>query len=213
VSGLSVEKPREPVYPTRKKLIEFARRGTNNSVQPFRIHRLAAICKEVEGDMNNLIRLRICAGSVIAVFVFAATLHGQQTPLPGPPDFTFGMVGLAPGQTARLNVVNIGSFGGATIPCRLVLGFLDANGKLLHQAFVQVDTGKAAFLDLISKETSERIQIRGIGYNPLLIPVPLSCSLVPTLEIFGPDSATTSVVLANWVRLNVTRPSVVAAGP
>jgi hypothetical protein len=163
--------------------------------------------------MKNVTFWRTCVALVVAVFVSSTRLYGQATPLPGPLDFTFGMVGLAPGQTARLNVVNIGFTGGATIPCRLVLAFLDDSGKPLSQVFVQVDGGKAAFLDLTSSEASGRIQIRGIGYNPFLSPVSLSCSLIPTLEVFATDTGITSVVLTNWVRLNVIPPPVAAAGP
>ena len=155
--------------------------------------------------------------SVVAMgmLAFAPVLHAQQ---PGPipalgPDFTFGMVGLAPNQTARLNVVNIGVPGGSQFPCGLVLAFIDSDGQTLKQAFVRVDRGKAAFLDLSLSETQaqQRIQIRGIGYNPLLtpasaIPIAAGCNLIPTLEVFSTDTGNTSVILTEVVRLGTSIP-------
>jgi hypothetical protein len=139
-------------------------------------------------------------GMLLSVLICAAPVQAQESPVAGPPDFSFGMVGLAPGQTARLNVVNVGPSPSA-IPCRLVLAFLDENGKTLGQTFVQVESGKSAFLDLTSSERS-RIQVRGIGFNPFLSPISLSCALIPTLEVLSPDTGATSVILTGWVRLS-----------
>jgi len=112
------------------------------------------------------------------------------------------MVGLASGQTARLNVVNVSAPSPSPLPCVLVLAFLDSNGKIVKQMFVQVGVGKAAFVDLVSNDAG-RVQIRGIGYNPLLspepaIPQPLSCSFVPTLELFDTETGRTSAIVTDF---------------
>jgi hypothetical protein len=151
--------------------------------------------------MRGVACLRVGAAVLLGILLFASQAHGQENPLPAPPDFTFGMVGLAPGQTARLSVVNIGSATPSPIPCFLELAFLDDAGKELKQRFVQVDRGKAAFLDLPASDDGGRVQVRGIGFNPLLIPVSLSCRLLPTLEVFNNDSGASSLILTNPVRL------------
>jgi hypothetical protein len=133
--------------------------------------------------------------------LFASQAYGQENPLPAPPDFTFGMVGLAPGQTARLNVVNIGPGTPSPIPCFLVLAFLDDAGKELKQSLFRVDRGKAAFLELPASDDGGRAHIRGIGFNPLLIPVSLSCRLLPTLEIVNNDTGASSLILTNPAQL------------
>jgi hypothetical protein len=121
-------------------------------------------------------------------------------------EFSFGMLGLAAGQTARLNVVNVGIATVSPLPCVLALAFLDSDSKILKQTFVSVGFGKAAFLDLkMSDGGSGRVQIRGIGYNPLLspgaaIPQPLSCNLVPTLELFDTDTGRTVAILGDFTR-------------
>lgn len=160
--------------------------------------------------MRSLTYMRCCTFLFVAIFLSDLSAHGQENPLPAPPDFTFGMVGLAPGQTARLNVVNVGSSSGSTIPCGLVLEFLDDLGRALIQKFVQVDSGKAAFLDLPASDDGVRIQVRGIGFNPLLIPVSLSCQLLPTLEVFNNDTGASSLILTAPARLN--GPVAAAAG-
>src|SRR5215471_2771583 len=152
--------------------------------------------------MRNLTYLRSCAALLAGIFLSALQARAQEAPSPAPLDFTFGMVGLAPGQTARLNVVNNGFSAGSTVPCCLVLAFLDDRGRALRQKFVQVDSGKAAFLDLPASEEGGRVQVRGIGYNPLLIPVSLSCNLLPALEVFNNDTGGSSLILTDSVRLN-----------
>jgi hypothetical protein len=69
-------------------------------------------------------------------------------PQPDPP--RFGMIGIAEGQTARLNLVNLLSPGAATIPpgpCRAELQFLDGDGTVVASRLVRLEAGRAAFLD------------------------------------------------------------------
>jgi hypothetical protein len=119
--------------------------------------------------------------------------------------FSSGMAGLASGQTARLNVVNIGPTTASPIPCVLVLAFLDSDGKILKQMVASLASGKAAFVDLAASTSAwgRRLEIRGIGYNPLLSPVaavpqPVSCNLVPTLELFDTETGKTAAILADF---------------
>ncbi len=121
------------------------------------------------------------------------------------PDFSSGMLGVAAGQTARLNIVNIAGPAVSPLPCVLAVAFVDSNSKILKHTFVSLTSGKAAFLDLslTGLGASDRISIRGIGYNPLLapgaaIPQPLSCKLLPTLELFETDTGRTVAILGDF---------------
>src|SRR5260370_20413960 len=124
--------------------------------------------------------------------------------------FSSGMAGLASGQTARLNVVNIGPTTASPIACVLVLAFLDSDGKILKQMVASVALGKAAFMHLAANTTvwGARLEIRGIGYNPLLSPVavpqPVSCNLVPTLDVLDQQTSKTAAILADF-RTSTTR--------
>jgi hypothetical protein len=69
-------------------------------------------------------------------------------PQPDPP--RFGMVGIAEGQTARLNLVNLYPPGPPVVPpdpCRAELQFLDGDGNVVAARRVQLVAGHAAFLD------------------------------------------------------------------
>jgi hypothetical protein len=95
----------------------------------------------------------------------------------------------------------------------------DSDGRILKQRFVSVNTGKAALLDLTQGDidgtdgahgrgegcgdNAARLQIRGIGYNPLLspgsaIPQPLSCNLIPTLELFDTETGRTAAIVTDF---------------
>jgi len=86
----------------------------------------------------------------------------------------------------------------------LALAFLDSDNKILKQMFVSLGFGKAAFVDLVMSNSGPgRVQIRGIGYNPLLtpgsaIPQPLSCKLVPTLELFDTETGKTAAIVTEF---------------
>ena len=148
----------------------------------------------------------------ILLTVVAGTLcFAQRTGAQGPVasllpsvQFSSGMVGLASGQTARLNVVNIGVPNSSPLPCVLALAFLDSDSKILKQMFVSVGFGKAAFVDLVMDNNSlGRVQIRGVGYNPLLAPgpaspQPLSCNLVPTLEVLDTETGRTAAIVTDF---------------
>jgi len=143
---------------------------------------------------------------VVGILGFAERTEAQG-PVPSvlpSVQFSSGMVGLASGQTARLNVVNVGIPNPSSLPCVLALAFLDSDSKILKQMFVSVGFGNAAFVDLAMGNIGPgRVQIRGIGYNPLLtpgsaIPQPLSCSFVPTLELFDTETGRTSAIVTDF---------------
>jgi hypothetical protein len=151
--------------------------------------------------------------TILAIVLTAGQASAQwASPVASPTtDFTFGMVGIGGGQTARLNIVNVGPATGTSIPCVLALAFFDSNSKIIKQTFISLKSGQAGLLDLTAVEvgltelkpdSTARVQIRGAGYNPTLIPQPLSCNLVPTVEIFDSATGKTVTVLANFMRPN-----------
>ncbi len=129
-------------------------------------------------------------------------------PQPDPP--RFGMVGIAEGQTARLNLVNLLSPGAATIPpgpCRAELQFFDGDGNVVASRLVRLEAGHAAFLDFtptfVPVNTGDvaaplRAEIRanvelGVAGLP-----PGPCRA--TLEIFDNATARTTIFVASGPR-------------
>ena len=104
-----------------------------------------------EAMLTTLIRSRtLVAGSLCALAIAVATSSRTAkafNPQPDPP--RIGMVGIAEGQTARLNLANVSAPDDVLIPppCRARLQILDANGNVLAQRRVAVAAGHATFVD------------------------------------------------------------------
>jgi hypothetical protein len=89
--------------------------------------------------------MRSLALLVVALLTLVAVGAAAQTDAPA---VQFGLVGLARGETARLNVVSLVPPG----PCHVTLQFLDAQGVAFPGALAEVDLapGQATHLDLPS---------------------------------------------------------------
>jgi hypothetical protein len=147
--------------------------------------------------------------------LIAAGLSGQV--VPAPTVETSGMVGLAFGETARLNVLNPGFLPSATpASCSAAVAFVDALGTVLKSTTLTIAPGKSAWFDLRSDSDldlapADRREIRATLTIP---PVPASasatsavagCIYVKTLEVFDNSSLRTLVVLGHF--RDVTAPA------
>jgi hypothetical protein len=117
----------------------------------------------------------------------------------------FGMIGIVQGQTARLNVVNIGDPNQS--PCEVTLQFLDGEGNTLAERGIIIIGGKATSLDLDADELggpdtrAGRVQIRAVtkvlGGRDTKNTDVATCgdNLLSTLEIFDNTTGQTTVIL------------------
>jgi hypothetical protein len=150
---------------------------------------------------ENVMRIRFTRSSI----GFIVLILADAQPFPNSQTVTFGMIGLAANQTARLSVLNPAVMPlPAPAACSAQITFLDARGNSLKTGTAPVAPQQAISLDLGLGEISgdaNRVQIRAtvtstiVGAAP---DIPLSsfgCSLIPTLEIFDNDSARTSLIL------------------
>jgi hypothetical protein len=127
---------------------------------------------------------------------------------------TFGMVGLAPGQTARVNLLNPGSpspsplaTGNPTGPtCAAQVDFFDDQGFLLKTQVLTISPGKSLSVDLDHDELASphnRSEIRVNIHIPpqaggIVSPQFVGCGLLPTFEIFDhSDSKTVLLIIGN----------------
>jgi len=157
--------------------------------------------------------------SRISVFVLAsAGAFAQSIAAPPAVTRTTGMIGVAEGQIARLNVLNPGVLPPAMgAACSAALAFLDPNGKVLKSTTVNVAPGRAASpFDLsgdvdLSLALDMREEIRATITIPAIVPVSTtasstsssaapnipvaSCKLIATLEIFDSITRRTQAVL------------------
>ena len=152
--------------------------------------------------LNRLMRSRRfvvgCVAALLVLGVLARTTTAFN-PQPDPPGY--GMVGLAEGQTARLNLVNLGTTNPLPPgPCRALLQFFDGAGNPLAGKVVTLKPGEADFLDYAASFTPTngdvvgpmRAEIRGaINTETGLLAPPCRT----TLEIFDNATGRTSVFI------------------
>lgn len=147
-------------------------------------------------------RQGICVFTLAVSGLFAQSTT-TSTPTPAPETRTSGMIGIAAGQTARVNALNRGvAAPGTGAVCSAMLTFYDEQGNMLKQSAVTVNPGAAASLDLLSDSdlslaADQRKEIRATISVPAVVTpaagtstaaAPAVCRLIGTVEIF--DSLT-----------------------
>ena len=114
---------------------------------------------------------------------------------------TTGMVGIAEGETARLNLLNPGVLPPAVgVVCTASVTFFDANDTALKTANLTVLPGKSQSVDLhsdtdLSLASNQRREIRA------QITAQNSCKLVATFEIFDSLTGRTQVLTGHTVSI------------
>jgi hypothetical protein len=144
---------------------------------------------------NVLIRLisMITLAIVLALIAF----FGRRTQIvqayEDPNEKPLPMVGLAKGQTGRLNTANIGDPNSS--PCEVQMVFYDSQGKALARDVQTLESGMAAFLDLSYAAVGDptiRVQIRGWVK---VVGDPAIC--LASLEIFDDETDRTTVIIGD----------------
>ncbi len=145
----------------------------------------------------------------LAALAVVTGISQTATPPISPVTRTFGMVGLAEGQTARLNVLNPAATAATAAPCSATLAFLSDTGAVLKTTTVSVTPDASMSFDLdsvadLQLATDERREIRATIQMPVATPVSSTaaiaqrpaCRLIPTLEIFDNLTRRTEAILA-----------------
>jgi hypothetical protein len=121
----------------------------------------------------------------------------------------FAMIGVAIGQTARINALNAGSASSTQdSSCSVTMQFLDNQGQLLKQMVVSLQPGKGTSLDLSRDQLpgdDPRAEIRAVllfGYSGGANPGPevlqqYDCNIVPSVEVFDNNTGRTSFILTD----------------
>jgi hypothetical protein len=134
----------------------------------------------------------------------------------------FAMVGVASGQSARINALNMGSRSSTQdSSCSVTLQFVDLQGQLLKQSVVNLGPGKGATLDLSRDQVPGddlRAEIRAVllfGYSGGAPPGPdvrqqFDCNIVPSVEVYDNNTGRTSLILTDAKPLPVPDPRSIA---
>lgn len=133
------------------------------------------------------------ATAAVAILLLAGGVKMLKgfNPQPDPPA-VFGMVGVTPSDTIRINVVNMQFPGFPPGPCAVTLKFLDTTGKVLEQQTININTTQAVSLDYTpvgaTNFRSEVHPVVAMSSNE-----PTGCSAVGSVEVFNSLSGETSV--------------------
>lgn len=142
-------------------------------------------------NKNISIRLMTALG-IALVFFFGARSQPAQA-VDQTDAKLLPMVGLAKGQTARLNMVNVGNPN--ISPCEVQMVFYDSQGKALARYAQKLEPGMATFLDLRYAEIGDptiRVQIRAWAR---VIGDPSIC--LASLEVFDDETGRTTLFLGD----------------
>jgi hypothetical protein len=160
--------------------------------------------------MAGLVERSVLVAGLLFVLI-STVMSAQPSSQPG---LGFAMIGIAIGESARVNAVNIGN--ASSTPdssCSVTLQFLDSDGQLLKQKVVTLQSGKAALLDIGRGElpggNDPRAEIRAVllfGYYGGANPPPavlqkFDCNIVPSLEVFDNNTGRTSFILTDAKQL------------
>ncbi len=140
----------------------------------------------------------------ILVSLTAASVLAQTAPVPvanTPITISFGMIGLAGGETVRLNAVNIVRTPPpiliAQVPCKVELDLFDAQGTMIKQNVIDnLGYGKSAFIEAdraLITDAAGRVEVSGVvkvGSNQSFF-----CSVMPTLEVYDNVTGRTQAIL------------------
>jgi hypothetical protein len=147
--------------------------------------------------------------------IFNCATANAQPPTPSIPPtqgLGFAIVGVAPGQSVRINALNqlAGPAAQGPAGCRMSLQFYDAEGQLVLEYVVPsgLSVGKSAAVDLNRDGLpgGDRLSLRAVlafGYfgganpPPQLLQQTATCNIVASLEIYDNDTQKTSIVVTD----------------
>jgi hypothetical protein len=162
-------------------------------------------------DMRNSFPKQLAAGAIaILLLVAGGRMMKAFNPQPDPPGI-WGMIGITPSDTMRLNVVNMQFSGFPPGPCNVTLKFLNSDGEVLKQQAVSIKSTEAVSLDLTGIEA-------GGGFRTEVHPVlavpsteATGCSAVGSVEVFNTSSGETTI-LAHPIFIPVQQTSAAQPG-
>jgi hypothetical protein len=128
--------------------------------------------------------------ALAAIFSLCGATVAQATP---EPHLRTGMFGVARGQIARINAVNIGNPNDRPVrPIQIEMMFLDEMGVVVGRDVKTIAPGEAAFFDVMFDPTREetRVQLRAVVAG---LGGPDTRNLRATVEVFDGDSGKNTV--------------------
>jgi hypothetical protein len=144
----------------------------------------------IQMKLQTTITKLLPALALAAIFSLCGATVAQATP---EPHLRTGMFGVARGQIARINAVNIGNPNDRPVrPIEIEMMFLDEMGVIVGRDVKTIAPGEAAFFDVMFDPTREetRVQLRAVVAG---LGGPDTRDLRATVEVFDGDSGKNTV--------------------
>ncbi len=164
--------------------------------------------------MRTTLLVAFAISTVAIISLVAQTITAPNIPA-FPQYVTFGMIGVAADQTARVNALGL-PMGGpiiANASCQVTVQFLDEQGKSLGNSTQPVIGGQSVHFDLrrgdIDADTDRReirATVRTNFASPAAPPIAFGCSVLPTMEIFNQDTGRTMATVSQTQTLSLILP-------
>ena len=158
----------------------------------------------------------VALAAIVTISIFRVTQHVQaQDVMPPRPDhFSFGMVGITPGQTLRINVANTLTANDSNYPpgpSRVAIIVVNSRGQVVRnrdgspvRKVEMLDRGDSTFLDLNADDfpvgAGGRFQVRAVVNvfppGPSVNGIPYD-SAVPSIEVFNNNNGRTVFSISN----------------
>jgi hypothetical protein len=158
----------------------------------------------------------IALGTLLSMFLVQTTspVRAQDVAPPLVDRYAFGLVGITPGQTLRINVANTLVANDTNLPpgpSRVVITLLNGHGQPVRRRdgspvrrVELVERGESTFLELDGDEIPmgphDRLQVRAVVSiyppGPTVTGIPYD-SATPSVEIFNNSNARTVVFIGN----------------
>ena len=148
---------------------------------------------------------------VVAVVIFIHTERpaiaqtGTSAP-PEPDSISFGMFGIALGQTARINIFNANPLDYEPHPCLVNIHFVGTDGRVLRNFYAQpirrtatLQNGQSIGLDLnfgdVPGDVRERLQLRAVVTVAPASDSTLPPPCFPSVEVFNTTNGKTQFMV------------------
>jgi hypothetical protein len=142
-------------------------------------------------------RFGVSALAVPVLAVLSGVVVRGFNPQPDPPR-VFGMVGITPYETARINVVVLADGAAPATGCRVAFGYFNKKGRVLKQDLKTILPGHGEVFDLVGVEALPtgpiklRTEIRPVAELAPTTTDP--CHIAATFELFDNVTGKASIV-------------------
>lgn len=147
----------------------------------------------VNRHTSRAVQAVLILGTAVALLALGVKVMKAFNPQPDPPG-VWGMFGITPSETARLNVVNLQLPNTPPDPCTMQLNFIDGQGHFLKQKTLVLKPSQSTFLDITGVETGGAFRTEIHPFVKLATGTPVGCNAVATLELFDTSSGKTSIL-------------------